>query len=294
MRNTAKGTSTRTNKKTKPVKRNTSIPLSLVLQNLSSNIEYLLKINNMDKSEFASYLGMTHQTLSKYLVAKDDFSERLPAPMPLRKLIAAAEILGVTPDALIYHDLEKKDRASYAQDIASMLQRPTSIPECTLRRYCNRKWYMYYYTIKDGSPKLCEAHINSMDDFKLQYIKATVSTESHTHHMKMVADYPRYIYLYGINAQNPTRFFITFSDPDYTIDSDFVGGLAICVSIIPESKDGLPGMQFVALSTKKLDLEKHENQLHDFLTVPSRSRMLRLHPEQNKMYIDWLLRQSPS
>ncbi len=153
---------------------------------------------------------------------------------------------------------------------------------------------MYYYTIKDNNPKLCEACINTEDDFKLQYIKAVVLTESHTHHMKLVADYPRYIYLYGINAQNPTRFFIMFSDPDYTIGNDFIGGLAICVSIIPENKDGLPGMQFVALSSKKLDLDKHEGQLYRFLTVPKRNHMLRLHPDKNTEYVKWLLQQSRS
>lgn len=110
--------------------------------------------------------------------------------------------------------------------------------------------------------------------------------------MKLVADYPWYIYLYGINAQNPTRFFIMFSDPDYTVKNDFIGGLAICVSIIPESKEGLPGMQFVALSSKELDLKKHEEQLRVFLSVPSRSRMLRLHPEQNKEYVEWLQKQN--
>lgn len=51
-------------------------------------------------------------------------------------------------------------------------------------------------------------------------------------------------------------------------------------------------MQFVALSSKELDLKKHEEQLRVFLSVPSRSRMLRLHPEQNKEYVEWLQKQN--
>lgn len=148
---------------------------------------------------------------------------------------------------------------------------------------------MYYYTIRDDAPLLCEAFIKTENDIKMHYIKASIITESNKHSVKIVIDYPRFVYLYGIDEQNPTRFFIMFPDPDYTIHSfDFYGSLAICSSVIPEIGNGLPGMQFVALSSNKLDLINYETKLFDFLTVPGRRRMLRLHPERNEQYIKWL------
>ncbi|MGM9600854.1 MAG: helix-turn-helix domain-containing protein [Faecousia sp.] len=249
---------------------------------LPSNILYLLNKNGLTQAELARKIGISHQTLSKYIA-----KESIP---PLKKLIDMAEILGVSADALLYHELpaEYAD-LSYKDDIASDLLRPTIIPECALRRYRNREWYMYYYTICDGDPLLCEAFIKTENDIRMHFIKASITTESNKHSVKIVIDYPRFVYLYGINEQNPTRFFIMFPDPDYTINSsDLNGSLAICASVIPESRNGLPGIQFVAISSNKLDLSIHKEKIFEFLTVPDRRRMLRLHPEQNEQYVKWL------
>ncbi len=80
MKRPVKSANTHANENTKKAKPNVSILVDHALKNLSSNIEYLLSINKMDKSELASSLGITHQTLSKYLGSKTES----PIPMPLK------------------------------------------------------------------------------------------------------------------------------------------------------------------------------------------------------------------
>lgn len=246
------------------------------------NVSYLLEQCKMSQTQLADKLGITHQTFSKYMNGQSN--------PPLVKMIEIAEVLGVTPDALLYHDLRKKSHSiTYHDDIAPSIVRPLQIPECALRRYRQKKWFMYYYSLRDNKPVLCEAVIQSGKDVNMHYIDATLTTEYQTHRIKLVVDYPRYIYLYGINKQNPTRFFIMFPDLLYTrTQNDFLGSLALCTSVIPETNEGLPGMQLIAFSAYKIDLQKFEEQLRTLLTIPDRRRLLRLHPEQNEQYISWL------
>jgi len=254
--------------------------------NLCSNLWFLLDQTGMSQSKLAEIVGTSHKYIGDIISGRS-------APS-LVKLMAIAKEFGVTPDALLYHNIQKEyESISYEKNVADKLLRPIEIPECSLQRYRQRSCYMYYYTICDNTPQLCQAQIVTQNDIKMHYIVASLITPNHTHSIKIVIDYPNYVYLFGINNQNPTRFFIMFSDPVYfSNDNSFPGSLAICVSTIPEGKDGLPGMQFVALSTIKLDINKHKRELCEFLTVPERKRILRLHPEQNDKYVRWLKDQS--
>jgi len=259
-----------------------TLSFDIAKDNFSKNIKYLLSKRQMSQTALKIESGVSQPQISKIISG-----EKIPT---MEQAFNLSKALMIPLDTLFGFDLEALNGGdSYDSRTDEFVRRDIKMPSCTIDRYSDQTIYMYYYTTKDKNIVLEEATIKTNDVKNLSYISGCLSTTSHDYTIKLVAEFPFYICIYGTNVRTPSRFFIMFSDPDYDKNGEkFDAAMALCTSVFPERIEGLPATQVVLLSGRQLSKSKLENIPQDLFTVPAITKIICLNNETKERLHAWI------
>lgn len=248
------------------------------MERFSINLEYLLKTRKVTQTELAKEIGKAQSDISKYISGAEHPS--------IKMLLNICEFFEVSPDAMLYYHLGPPNNWAENQRI----KRPLVIPQCAVDRYSHLSLYMYYYNRENEQNILREGNIKTKSISKNgEFIHAKIETHSQVYETSLTVDYPRYVCLHGKNVNWTERLFLMFADPVYSIiNGQYQGGLAVCISEVPTMEAGRPSMQFVALSSREIDLQIYRETLDSFLLMPRHRHLIRLHRSTNNKYVAWM------
>lgn len=246
-----------------------------------TNVAHLRKKNKLSQAKLAEKT----EIFSQSVISKIEKSTQMPT---LDQALRIAKALSVTLDELTGHDFRKYDEQTEKHYPGGTIKghRPQPEPEI-LNRYEDSVVYCYYYS-GISSSKLREGKLTLTQRCggEGKFVAGTLVTSSQVYDCKLVVEHPKYIYVFGNNQHNPERMFTVLHEPRYTTQQKpYWGGIGIVVS---ENSRSNPYVQKVVLSSVKINIEQHQDTLHEYLKMPINNGLgFEITEQEDYIFYDW-------